>query len=66
LSSLTWGQQNPETDDDAPDAWEAWVASTKDPFAHAGQTPQTTRPAGPNWWDQQARAWRRALKLQNE
>lgn len=48
------------------DAWEAWVAQTKDPFANAGQIPQTTRPAGPTWWDKQKRAWRRALKLSNE
>ena len=54
------------THDYDANAWEAWVASTKDPFAHAGETPQTTRPAGPTWWDQQARTWRRALKLQNE
>jgi hypothetical protein len=54
------------THDYDANTWEAWAASTKDPFAHAGETPQTTRPAGPTWWDQQARAWRRALKLQNE
>ena len=54
------------THDYDANAWEAWVASTKNPFVHAGETPQTTRPAGPTWWDQQGRAWRRALKLQNE
>lgn len=48
------------------DAWEAWVARAEDPFAHAGEIPQTTRPAGPTWWDKQKRAWRRALKLSNE
>jgi len=48
------------------DAWEAWVAQAKDPFAHAGQVPQTTRPVGPTWWDKQKRAWRRAIKLSND
>jgi len=48
------------------DAWEAWVARVEDPFAHAGRVPQTTRPAGPTWWDKQARAWRRAIKLSND
>jgi len=47
-------------------AWEAWVASAQDPFAHAGETPPVTRPAGPTWWDQQDRAWRRALRLNTE
>ncbi|HSW45988.1 MAG TPA: HEAT repeat domain-containing protein, partial [Phycisphaerae bacterium] len=54
------------THDYDANAWEAWVASTQEPFARAGQAPQTTRPAGPTWWDHQTRAWRRALKLQNE
>jgi len=54
------------THDYDANAWEAWAAATKDPFVHAGETPQTTRPAGPTWWDHQSRAWRRALKLQNE
>jgi len=48
------------------DAWETWVAQAEDPFANAGEIPQTTRPAGPTWWDKQKRAWRRALKLSNE
>jgi HEAT repeat protein len=54
------------THDYDANAWEAWVAATQDPFERAGQTPQTTQPTGPTWWDQQARAWRRALKLQTE
>ena len=49
-----------------PDAWEAWLAGTDEPFAHAGRVPQTTRPAGPSWWDRQQRAWRRGLKLNTE
>jgi len=48
------------------DAWEAWVAQTKDPFANAGRTPITSQPAGPTWWDKQKRAWRRALKLSTD
>jgi HEAT repeat protein len=54
------------THDYDANAWEAWVASTQDPFAHAGETPVTTRPAGPTWWDQQTRAWRRAIKLRTD
>jgi hypothetical protein len=46
-----------------PQAWEAWLAATQDPFARAGERPPITRPAGPSWWDQQMRAWRRGLKL---
>lgn len=45
------------------DAWEKWIASAQDPFANAGRIPPTTRPAGPNWFDQQKRAFRRAIKL---
>ena len=45
--------------------WESWLASAADPFARAGQKPLTTRPAGPTWFDQQIRAWRRGLKLGN-
>jgi len=48
------------------DAWEAWVAKSEDPFANAGQIPTTSRPTGPTWWDKQKRAWRRAIKLQND
>ncbi len=47
-------------------AWEAWVTSSEAPFANAGRTPVTTRPAGPTWWDQQTRAWRRAIKLKTD
>ncbi len=47
-------------------AWEAWVASTQDPFARAGETPKVERAAGPTWWDKQDRAWRRALRLNTE
>lgn len=53
------------THDFDPDAWEQWLANAENPFENAGQTPQTTRPAGPTWWDKQKRAWRRALKLGN-
>ncbi len=53
------------THDYDADAWEKWVANAPDPFAHAGETPVTTRPAGPTWWDQQVRGWRRALKIKN-
>ncbi len=45
------------------DAWETWAAATDQPFARAGQTPAVTQPSGPSWWDRQARAWRRGLKL---
>jgi len=51
------------THDFDADAWEAWVAQTRDPFAKAGQIPQTTRPAPPSWFEQQQRAVRRALRL---
>jgi len=51
------------THDFDADAWETWVANTPDPFARAGQTPQTTRPAPPSWFEKQERAIRRALKL---
>lgn len=51
------------THDFDADAWESWVANTDDPFASAGQMPQTTRPAAPSWWEKQQRAVRRALKL---
>ncbi len=47
------------------DTWETWLANVENPFEKAGQTPQTTRPAGPTWWDKQKRAWRRGLKLPN-
>jgi len=53
------------THDYDPDVWQAWVAAAGDPFAKAGQKPVTTRPAGPNWFDRQMRAWRRGLKLRN-
>jgi len=53
------------THDYDADAWEQWVARAQNPFENAGRTPQTTRPAGPTWWDKQKRAWRRALKLGN-
>ena len=45
------------------DAWEKWLASAQDPFANAGHIPPTTRPAGPNWFEQQKRAFKRAIKL---
>jgi HEAT repeat protein len=51
------------THDYDPDAWETWVANTKDPFEKAGQTPVTTRPTPPTWFQQQGRAFRRAIKL---
>ncbi|HPD32107.1 MAG TPA: HEAT repeat domain-containing protein [Phycisphaerae bacterium] len=51
------------THDFDADAWEAWIAQTPDPFAKAGQTPQTTRPAPPSWFEKQQRAIRRALRL---
>lgn len=51
------------THDFDADAWESWVAATPDPFAKAGQIPQTTRPAPPSWFDKQQRAVRRALRL---
>jgi HEAT repeat protein len=51
------------THDFDADAWEAWVAKTPDPFAKAGQIPQTTRPAPPSWFEKQERAIRRALRL---
>lgn len=53
------------THDYDPNAWEKWAAEASDPFANAGQTPVTTKPAGPTWWDRQMRAWRRGLKLRN-
>lgn len=52
-----------KTHDFDADAWEAWVAQTPDPFASAGQIPQTTRPAPPSWFEKQQRAIRRALRL---
>lgn len=51
------------THDFDADAWEKWLANTPDPFARAGQVPQTTRPAPPSWLEKQQRAIRRALKL---
>ncbi len=54
-----------ETHDYDANAWEAWAASSPDPFAHAGRKVVTTRPAGPTWFDKQIRAWRRGLKLGN-
>jgi hypothetical protein len=48
------------------DAWANWVANTQDPFAKAGETPQTDKAVGPTWWDHQKRAWRRALKMGTE
>ena len=45
------------------ETWEKWVAAAPDPFANAGHVPPTSRPAGPTWFDQQIRAWRRGLKL---
>ena len=45
------------------DAWDEWVADADDPFAGAGRTPQTTRPAPPSWWGKQKRAVRHALKM---
>lgn len=47
------------------DAWEQWLSVTQEPFAHAGEKPVTTRPAGPTWWDRQTRKWRKTFKLQN-
>jgi hypothetical protein len=46
-----------------PDEWEAWLAATDDPFARAGENPIADRPAGPNWFDRQIRAFRRGLNL---
>ncbi len=51
------------THDYDPDAWEAWLARTSNPFEHAGREPEIDRPEGPSWWDRQKRAWRRGLKL---
>lgn len=45
------------------DAWEKWLASTEEPFANAGRIPPSTRPSGPNWFEEQKRAFRRAIKL---
>lgn len=44
------------------EAWNRWLEQTEDPFAEAGSPVSTTRPAA-NWWDQQQRFWRKAIKL---
>jgi hypothetical protein len=51
------------THDYDADAWTKWLENNPDPFLHAGEPVATSRPAGPTWWDQQRRSWRRALKL---
>lgn len=45
-----------------PDAWNKWLANTEDPFAHAGEAPPTSQPAGPSWWDAEKRKWEKFLK----
>ena len=45
------------------DAWEEWLATVEDPFAHAGEQPDIPRAKRPSWFDKQRRAVRRALKL---
>ncbi|MBI4581352.1 MAG: HEAT repeat domain-containing protein [Planctomycetes bacterium] len=51
------------THDYDADAWTKWLEATADPFAHAGEPVATTQPAGPSWWDQQQRLWRKTFKL---
>ena len=48
------------------EAWEQWVATTADPFEHAGRQPDIPTPRGPTWWDKQERAFRRAIRLNTE
>jgi hypothetical protein len=49
-----------------PDAWKKWLASAHDPFAHAGEKPPVSRPAGPNWWEREQKKIRDAFRRGRE
>lgn len=51
-----------QTFDYDADAWTKWIEQTPDPFANAGAA-VTSRPAEGDWWNQQQRVWRKAIKL---
>jgi HEAT repeat protein len=48
------------------EAWEQWVATTADPFEHAGRQPDVPTRRRPSWWENQERAFRRAIRLNTE